>query len=171
MQVIPAGSDTVIDHVPVLSLAQSSIICVGLDRPIPWRVSPYLAAKPDCTTSCGWHGSVCAPDAVAAKQKAAAMMLRRFTGNSWEGAIASGAQTLPCHPHDVVQAGLAAKYGETRHAIGLASPTQIMEIWASDETGTWSITVTDPAGMTCMIGQGQGYEAMDEELPAAGAPT
>ena len=86
-------------------------------------------------------------------------------------ATGAWAQTLPCHPHDVVQAGLASKYGETRHAIGLASPTQIMEVWASDKTGTWSITVTDPAGITCMIGAGQGYEALTEPLQVPGAPT
>ena len=86
-------------------------------------------------------------------------------------ATASGAQTLPCYPHAVLQAGLAAKYGETRHGMGLSSPTQIMELWANDKTGTWSITVSDPAGITCMIGQGQGYEALAEQIPVPGDPT
>ena len=86
-------------------------------------------------------------------------------------ATASGAQTLPCHPHNVVQAGLAAKYGETRHGMGLSSPTQIMELWANDKTGTWSITVSDPAGMTCMIWSGQGFVALAEPLPVPGDPT
>ena len=43
-------------------------------------------------------------------------------------AVPSLAQGIPCYQHEVVQAGLAAKFGETRHGMGLSSPTQIMEL-------------------------------------------
>ncbi len=64
---------------------------------------------------------------------------------------------------------LAAKYGETRRSIGLAANNTVMELFASP-TGSWTITVTLPEGMTCLMASGQGFEAIAEEFPAKGDP-
>lgn len=64
---------------------------------------------------------------------------------------------------------LAAAYGETRQSIGLGANNQVVEVFASRETGTWTITVTNPNGLTCLVASGQAYEALDEEV-AAGDP-
>jgi hypothetical protein len=76
-----------------------------------------------------------------------------------------------CGPRDLVLQSLADRYGETRRSLGLAGPTQVMELFASDETGTWTITLTMPDGVTCMVASGQGYQTIDEALPARGTPT
>ena len=76
-----------------------------------------------------------------------------------------------CATRDKVVELLAAKYGETRHGIGMAANNTVMEVFASDKTGTWTITVTMPTGVTCMVASGQGYEALSEPLPALGSPT
>jgi hypothetical protein len=75
-----------------------------------------------------------------------------------------------CGPRDMVVRTLADRYGETRRSLGLAGPTQMMEVFASDDTGTWTITLTMPDGVTCMVASGQGYQTMDEALPARGTP-
>ena len=40
-----------------------------------------------------------------------------------------------------------------------------MEVFASPETGTWTITVTTAAGMTCLVASGQAFEELAESLP------
>ena len=64
---------------------------------------------------------------------------------------------------------LAAAYGETRQSIGLGANNQVVEVFASRETGTWTITVTNPNGLTCLIASGQAYEDVVEEI-AKGDP-
>jgi hypothetical protein len=45
-----------------------------------------------------------------------------------------------------------------------------MELYASEDTGTWSITMTLPDGMMCLMASGSNYEVVTEELPAKGDP-
>lgn len=85
-------------------------------------------------------------------------------------AAQAGFAASPCNPRADVLAHLASKYGETRRAIGLASANQVMEIFANAESGTWTITVTQPDGVTCLVASGQSFEALAESLPAKGEP-
>jgi hypothetical protein len=74
-----------------------------------------------------------------------------------------------CGPRDRVVVALAERYGETRQSIGLGNNNQVVEVFASLETGTWTITVTLPDGMTCLVASGQAYESLAEPLPAPGS--
>jgi hypothetical protein len=65
---------------------------------------------------------------------------------------------------------LAERYAETRRSIGIAANNMVMEIFAATESGTWTITVTTPQGMTCLVASGQGFEAINEALPPVGEP-
>jgi len=65
---------------------------------------------------------------------------------------------------------LGGKYGETRVGIGLASNASVMELYASSETGSWTVTMTTPDGMTCLMVSGQGFEALAEKMQAMGDP-
>lgn len=78
------------------------------------------------------------------------------------------AQNSRCGPRTAVIEKLAEAYGETRRSIGLAANNAVVELFASDETGTWTITVTGTNGLTCLVASGQAYEAVAEALPAAG---
>jgi hypothetical protein len=73
-----------------------------------------------------------------------------------------------CDTRDRVTALLADKYGETRRGIGIAGDNAVMELYAADATGTWTITVTLPDGQMCLMASGVGYEAVTEDLPARG---
>jgi len=82
---------------------------------------------------------------------------------------ASTASAQNCAPHDVVMRNLAERYGETRQAIALVDPSgSVMELWANLETGTWTLTGTNPGEPTCFVVAGQGYQAMSEALPPGG---
>lgn len=73
-----------------------------------------------------------------------------------------------CDTRDRVTALLADRYGETRQAMGLAGQSAVMELYASETTGTWTITFTLPDGRMCLMASGAGYEARTEDLPARG---
>ncbi len=73
-----------------------------------------------------------------------------------------------CAPREMIVERLASKYGETRQSMGLGANNAVIEVFASDETGTWTITVTSVHGMTCLVASGQAFEAIAEALPAAG---
>ena len=73
-----------------------------------------------------------------------------------------------CDNRDRVMTLLADRYGETRRALGLVGDAAVMELFASDATGTWSITVTRPDGQMCLVASGAGFEAATIDLPAKG---
>ncbi|MCA0919129.1 hypothetical protein [Pseudooceanicola nanhaiensis] len=75
------------------------------------------------------------------------------------------AQARNCGPRDMVLDRLATTYGETRRAIGLGSNNGVMEVFASDDSGTWTITVTMTSGLTCLVASGESYETLAEALP------
>lgn len=80
------------------------------------------------------------------------------------------AQNQQCAPRADVVAHLGQKYSETRRSMGLAANSTVMEVFASEATGTWTITVTTPQGITCLIASGQSFEPVVEQQPAKGSP-
>ncbi|TNF58170.1 MAG: hypothetical protein EP307_12645 [Rhodobacteraceae bacterium] len=75
-----------------------------------------------------------------------------------------------CAPRQMVIEQLAQTYGETRQSMGLGASGQVVEVFASGATGTWTITVTMPNGMTCLVASGGDYTALAEALPPEGDP-
>ena len=68
-------------------------------------------------------------------------------------------------PRAVVIERLADQYGESRQSVGLGGQGHVVEAVASLETGTWTITVTAPSGITCLVASGQSFETLAEALP------
>lgn len=85
-------------------------------------------------------------------------------------ATQSGWAAPQCAPRDGVVAALTQKYGETRRGIGIAGAQQVMELFASAQTGSWTITVTLPDGTTCLVATGQAFETLTDALPTPGDP-
>ena len=73
-----------------------------------------------------------------------------------------------CAAREAVVDRLAEGYGETRQSVGLGRNNSVVEVFASDETGSWTITVTMPGGLTCLVASGQSFESVAEALPAKG---
>ncbi len=86
------------------------------------------------------------------------------------GLAANQTVDMGCGARDSVVAKLGEKYGEIRRGGGLAGPTAIFEIWASEATGTWTILKTSPDGMTCIMAVGDGWQDDAGELTPAGTP-
>jgi hypothetical protein len=78
---------------------------------------------------------------------------------------ASAQNARNCGPRQAVVAKLAEGYGETRQSMGLGANNSVVEVFASQETGTWTITVTTPNGLTCLVASGQSFETLAEALP------
>jgi hypothetical protein len=76
-----------------------------------------------------------------------------------------------CDTRAMVTALLADSYGETRLAIGIAGDAAVMELFAAEATGTWSITLALPDGRMCLMASGTGFEALTESLPPPGDRT
>jgi len=81
--------------------------------------------------------------------------------------MASGAnaQNRNCAEHAMVVEQLADRYGESRQSIGIAANNTVVEVFASTETGTWTIVVTQPGGPTCLVASGEAYQVLAEALP------
>lgn len=77
------------------------------------------------------------------------------------------AQQRNCADHETVVARLAERYGESRQSIGLGNDNSVLEVFASDDTGSWTITVTKPGGQTCLVAAGEAYQHLAETLPTA----
>ncbi|WP_298860386.1 hypothetical protein [uncultured Sulfitobacter sp.] len=73
-----------------------------------------------------------------------------------------------CGPREAVVERLASGYGETRQSVGIGSNNAMVEVFASDQTGSWTILVTMPTGVTCLVASGQSFEEVAEALPAKG---
>ena len=80
-------------------------------------------------------------------------------------ASTASAQSRNCADHAMVVERLASGYGETRQSIGLGADNTVVEVFASLDTGTWTITVTQAGGPTCLVASGAAFQALAEALP------
>lgn len=78
------------------------------------------------------------------------------------------AQSGACAPRDMVVQRLADAYGETRQSMGLGANNMVVEVFASEMSGSWTITVTGSDGISCLMASGQAYEATTETEPKPG---
>ena len=83
-------------------------------------------------------------------------------------AASAQGQGQNCGNRELVVERLTTKYGESRQSIGMAPKGRVVEVFASTETGTWTITVTMPNGITCLVASGQSFEELDEPIAPAG---
>ncbi|MEP1765710.1 MAG: hypothetical protein ABJJ53_03495 [Sulfitobacter sp.] len=87
-------------------------------------------------------------------------------------AFATQASAQPqrnCGPRENVVTRLAEGYGETRQSVGIGANNAMVEVFASDETGSWTIIFTMPTGVSCLVASGQSFEEVAEALPTKGS--
>lgn len=81
--------------------------------------------------------------------------------------LASGAaaQTV-CADRDHLVRNLGTRYGEEFAGGGLQSAQQIVEVWVSEEKGTWTILMTRADGKSCIMASGTNWRDADQvDLP------
>jgi len=81
------------------------------------------------------------------------------------------AQILACGIRADVIERLGDKYGETRRGGGLAGPSAIIELYASEKTGSWTLLRTDTRGLSCVMAAGEGWQSEAGMVTPAGDPT
>ncbi|MBL8700639.1 MAG: hypothetical protein JNK67_19855 [Alphaproteobacteria bacterium] len=55
---------------------------------------------------------------------------------------------------------LAANFKESPIAVGLTDAGMLLEVFSSLTGETWTVAVTTPAGMTCLMATGQDWQAV-----------
>lgn len=84
------------------------------------------------------------------------------------GAFSSSAQAQTmCGERSTVVASLEKTYSETPVSMGLASNGAVIEILASAKTGTFTIILTRPNGLSCVMAAGESWEDLPKRLAGA----
>lgn len=78
------------------------------------------------------------------------------------------AQQMVCGKRDAIIDQLKGKYGETARVMGFSQGAGVVEVYANDESGSWTILVTNPSGTSCLMAAGEAFETVD--LPLGDAP-
>ncbi len=63
---------------------------------------------------------------------------------------------------------LTDMFGEHQRGVGLATQNGrpiVIELWVADETGTFTILITHPSGMSCMVAAGENYSDVAAPMP------
>lgn len=72
-------------------------------------------------------------------------------------AMAAQHQGQNCGARDVITAKLSKSFGEQHRASGLEDNTRLIEFWTSDETGSWTVLITDANGTSCIAASGKAW--------------
>jgi len=67
------------------------------------------------------------------------------------------AQQLACAQRDRLAERLSTTYKELPVAGGLQNSQRLVEVWASPDTGTFTIIFTNADGMSCIVATGTNY--------------
>ena len=74
-----------------------------------------------------------------------------------------------CTARDEVLGHFDSKYSEAPVAMGLANNGGVIEVLSSGSGNTWTIIITMPNGVTCLLAAGESWESLP--LIAAGPAT
>ncbi|MFQ5624238.1 MAG: hypothetical protein ACE5FS_12690 [Paracoccaceae bacterium] len=80
------------------------------------------------------------------------------------------AAQVSCAQREKIVLKLEKTYGESRTGSGLNGNSSMIEIWASAKTGTWTILMTRPDGISCVMATGQAWEDVPLAAASADAP-
>ncbi len=74
------------------------------------------------------------------------------------GVQSSASAQSVCAAHAEVRRQLGSAYSETQVAIGLASNGGVVEVFSTDDGASWTIVMTMPTGMSCVVAAGEAWE-------------
>jgi len=75
------------------------------------------------------------------------------------------AEDVPCGNKTDVAKLLDDRYGETPISNGLQGNGELMQVYASPETGTWTMVTTTAQGVSCVVATGQRWSDGDSSAP------
>ena len=74
------------------------------------------------------------------------------------GVQSSASAQSVCASHAEVMKQLGSAYSEAQVAIGLASNGGVVEVFSTDDGSSWTIVMTMPTGMSCVVASGEAWE-------------
>lgn len=84
---------------------------------------------------------------------------------------AQAQQQRPCQERSAVLAKLAKDFEETPVAIGMAANGGVLEVLAATaDANTFTIIVTMPNGVSCLLASGRHFEMLEAVAAAKGDP-
>ncbi len=86
----------------------------------------------------------------------------------WSALPTSAAAQSVCIARAEAATNLKKKFAEVPVSMGLSKQGTVIEVFASPE-GSWSIVMTFPNGMSCIMAAGEEWQSMQQE--SAGAKT
>lgn len=66
---------------------------------------------------------------------------------------------IPCHDYQTIVETLDQRYGETPSSLGLQTNGNMLQIFASPESGSWTILSVAPSGIGCIIAAGRHWQS------------
>jgi len=75
---------------------------------------------------------------------------------------ASAQQARSCADRTKALSHLGDKYAEAPVAMGLANNGAVLEVLTTENGSTWTIILTMPNGVSCMIAAGEGFELVKQ---------
>jgi hypothetical protein len=110
----------------------------------------------------------------AASEGKAKVFMRSVVAAALSGLVVAaspaGAEEACGQRGDIV-AVLVERYQESPRGGGLQTATAMVEVWASDKTGTWTILLTQADGVACVVAAGRDWVDRDAVKLAEGAPS
>jgi hypothetical protein len=67
---------------------------------------------------------------------------------------------MPCHNATEIAKQLNSRYDEAPVAFGLQSNGHLLQVWSSEDKGTWTVVSTSPSGVSCIVAAGKGWESL-----------
>ena len=75
----------------------------------------------------------------------------------------------PCEQRDNLIAALAERYREAPIAVGVTNGGSLVEVLQSRTSETWTIIVTSPQGISCLVFSGDGWREQTRTAAEPGA--
>jgi hypothetical protein len=77
--------------------------------------------------------------------------------------VAKNSAPIVCDDRMTIVSSLSDDYKETRNSIGLANSGSVVEVFTSNN-GSWSMIVTRPDGISCLIAVGRNWESLTRKV-------
>jgi hypothetical protein len=89
----------------------------------------------------------------------AGFALATAAGATWAGSPESETQQIgPCSSREAITQSLAEEYHEAPVSLGVMANGNVLQVFASPDTGTWTIISIAPSGLSCVLAAGQSWE-------------
>lgn len=94
------------------------------------------------------------------------MCRKRIAATLIFGAVAMAppatAQGLHCLPRDILTEKLSNRYDERLTGGGLQNAQQLLEVWSSAKSGSFTVFITTPDGRSCVVATGRNWNLVSE---------